>query len=251
MILDLAITASDLNNEYLEFLPLVIKTWKNIVGINVKIILISHFIPENYLIYKDNIILFEPIENIPTAFQAQCIRVLYPCILDNNIIISDMDLVPLNKIYYIDNIKDFDEDCFIIYRNVLEDIKQYPICFCAANSETWKEIFNINTKEDIIKTLKEWYSQIPENDYKISNPYSVGWALDQLQLYYLVNKWDKKIIKLYDKNTSFRRIDRSEVDIIINNSAEIKKDINNGVYSDFHLFRPYKKYKEILDYLIE
>jgi hypothetical protein len=251
MILDLALTASDLNTDYLDFLPLVIKTWKNIVGINVKIILISKYIPENLITYKDNILLFEPIENIPTSFQAQCIRMLYPCILHNNIIISDMDLIPTNKSYYIDNIKNLDEDCFVIYRDVLEDIKQYPICFCAANSKIWKEIFNIKNEEDIRTTLKIWYSEIPENDYKISNPYSIGWALDQLQLYYSVNKWNKKIIKLQDENTGFRRLDRSEVNIIISNFDKIKDNINNCIYSDFHLPKPYSQYYKLLNNILE
>jgi hypothetical protein len=247
MILDFALTASDLNTNYLDFLPLVIKTWKNIVKINVKIILISKYIPENLIIYKNNIILFEPIENIPTSFQSQCIRILYPCILENNIIISDMDLIPLNKTYYVDNIKDFDEDSFVIYRNVLEDIKQYPICFCAANSKIWKEIFNINTEEDIRTTLKQWYLQLPENDYKISSPYSFGWAMDQLQLFYNVNKWGKNIIKLNDTESGFKRLDRMNINYIDNNIKKIKYEIKLNIYSDFHLPKPYINYKNILD----
>ena len=264
MKIDLCLVASDLNADYLDFLPLVLKTWKDIVGIDVKMILISIQIPENLLNYKDNIILFKPIENIPTGFQAQCIRILYPCILNNNIIISDMDLIPLNRTYYIDNIKNIYNNSFIVYRNVLEDIKQYPICFCVANSCVWKEIFNITTEEDIRETMKKWYSQIPENDYKISNPYSLGWSMDQLQLFYSVNKWNKNIIKLEDCDTGFTRLDRilndydtehkirhqKDVNYIINNREQIKENINKGIYSDFHLPKPYNKYKEILEYLL-
>jgi len=252
MKIDLCLVACDLNTDYIDFLPIVINTWKDVVGIDVKVILISNFIPEKFLLYKDNIILFKPIENIPTSFQAQCIRVLYNCLFVNkNIIISDMDLIPLNKTYYIDNIKDFGEDCFIIYRNVLENIKQYPICFCAANSNIWKEIFNINNEEDIIYILKKWYSQFPENDYKISCAFSLGWAMDQLQLFYSVNKWGKNIIKLTDKDMSFNRLDREDIEYITNNKEEIKININKGLYTDFHLPKPYIKYEGILRYLSE
>jgi len=250
MKIDLALVACDLNTNYIHFLPLVLKTWKDTVGIDVKLILISEFLPENLIDYKNNIILFKPIENIPTAFQAQCIRILYPCILNNNIILSDMDLIPLNKTYYIDNIKKYKEDSFIVYRNVLEDMKQYPICFCVANSKIWKEVFNINTEEDIIFVLEQLYSQIPENDYKISNPYSLGWAMDQLELFYRVNKWNKNIIKLNDEETAFNRLDRSDIEYIINNKELIKNNINNGIYSDFHLPKPFYKYKDILEYLL-
>ena len=251
MKLDLCLTACDLNTDYLDFFPLVLKSWSKIVDLDVKLILISDFIPKNLLEYKDHIIVFKPIENIPTSFQAQCIRVLYPCLFsDKNIIISDMDLIPLNKTYYIDNIKNYDNDSFVVYRNVLQDINQYPICFCAANSYIWKDIFNINTIHDVRDTLIKWYSQIPENDYKLSSPYSIGWALDQLQLYHRVNTWGKKIIKLQDEDTLFNRLDRSVIDYIIKNREEIKTNIKIGLYSDFHLPKPFNKYKDILTYLL-
>lgn len=250
MIIDLCLVACDLNEDYLDFFPLIFKSWFNIVGLDVKMVLISDFIPENLSEYKDHIILFKPIDNIPTPFQAQCIRVLYPCMFnDKNIIISDMDLIPLNKTYYIDNIKNYDNDTFVVYRNVLEDINQYPICFCTANSYIWKEIFNINTEDDVRNTLNKWYSEIPENDYKISSPYSIGWALDQLQLYRRVNTWGKKIIKLQDEDTLFNRLDRSDIDYITSNRDEVKNNINKGLYSDFHLPKPYRKHNDILTYL--
>jgi hypothetical protein len=266
MKIDLCLVASDLNSDYLDFFPLVLETWKVIVGIDVILILISEYIPGNLLEYKDNIILFKPIENIPTAFQAQCIRILYPCIfMDKNIIISDMDLVPLNQKYYTDNVAKYNDDSFIIYRNVLEGINQYPICFCLANSHIWKDIFRINTVEDIINTLKTWYLNIPENDYKISSITSFGWAFDQLQLFYSINKWNKNIIKLTDKITGFKRLDRilndydidikirheKDINYIRNNKEQIKENINNGVYSDFHLPKPYSKYKDIFNYLLK
>jgi hypothetical protein len=264
MKIDLCLVASDLNTDYLDFFPLVLKKWNDIVGIDVKLILISEHVPEYLNNYKDNIILFKPVVNIPSAFQAQCIRILYPCLfIDKNIIISDMDLIPLNKTYYVDNITKYNNESFIIYRNVLESINQYPICFCLANSQIWKEIFNINTQEDIINTLKQWYSQLPENDYKISNVYSLGWSMDQLQLFYSVNKWNKNIIKLNDNDTGFKRLDRilndddidikirhqKDINYITNNKEQIKEKINNGVYSDFHLPRPYSKHNCIFDYL--
>ena len=265
MKIDLCLVASDLNTDYIDFFPLVLKAWKDIVGIDIKLILISDFLPENLIEYKNNIILFKPIENIPTAFQAQCIRILYPCILNKNIILSDMDLIPLNRTYYTDNIEKYKEDSFIVYRNVLEDIKQYPICFCIANSKIWKEIFNINTEEDIRETLKLWYFQVPENDYTISSSNSFGWAFDQIQLFYSINIWNKNIIKLDDSLTSFKRLDRilndydteykiryqKDANYIINNKEQIKQNINNGVYSDFHLPKPFIKYKDIIEYLLD
>ena len=129
------LVACDLNPTYLEFYPLVRKYWKNIVGIDTILILIADEIPYDLKEFSDEIILFKPVENIHTAFQAQCIRILYPSIIgsNENIIISDMDLIPLNKKYYIEN--DMAEDItlqksynissedIIDINNIIKDIK--------------------------------------------------------------------------------------------------------------------------------
>ena len=52
------------------------------------LILINDKIPDYLLKYKNDIILFKPIENMNTAFQAQCIRLLYPCLLNNIVVIT-------------------------------------------------------------------------------------------------------------------------------------------------------------------
>ena len=55
---------------------------------------------------KNNIIIFEPIKNILTSFTSQFIRLLYPCILNykNGVLITDMDMLPMNNTYYTENI---------------------------------------------------------------------------------------------------------------------------------------------------
>jgi hypothetical protein len=256
MKIDLCVVASDLNRKYSEFLPLVKHCWQTKVGVNIKCILISNFIPDELKLYSDDIILFNPIENVPTAFQAQCIRILYPCILEceNGVIISDMDLIPLNKSYYLDNIDKYSNDNFIVYRNVIEEYKQYPICFCVSTPRIWKEIFNINNIQDIRNKIEYWFfNLVPTNDYEISSPYSIGWALDQIELFKSVNDWNLKtnnLIKLCDDSSLFNRLDRNDVDKIINNLDNYINKINNGEYSDFHLPRPYIRYKYLLDILV-
>ena len=74
------LVACDLNEIYLEFYPIVRKYWKNVVGIDTVLILIADEIPYNLNEFRDEIILFKPVDDIHTAFQAQCIRILYPCL---------------------------------------------------------------------------------------------------------------------------------------------------------------------------
>lgn len=254
MKIELCVVASDLNKNYSDFLPLVKHCWETKVGVKIKCILISDYIPNELKLYSDDIILFSPIKNVPTAFQAQCIRLLYPCILEieNGVIISDMDLIPLNKSYYLDNIDEYNNDKFIVYRNVIEQYKQYPICFCVSTPTIWKEIFSINNIQDIVSKIKYWFDLVC-NDYEISSPYSTGWALDQTELFNCVNSWNLKtnnLIKLYDDSCLFNRLDRNDFEKIVNNLDIYVNKIKNGEYSDFHLPRPYFEYKHLLDKLV-
>ena len=92
--------------------------------------------------------MFEPIDNVLTSFTAQFIRLLYPCILNykNGVIITDMDMIPMNRTYYTENIKSFDNNKFIYFReNVLFEHKQLAMCYNVAVPKIWKDIFKINS----------------------------------------------------------------------------------------------------------
>lgn len=254
MIITKCLVASDLNPTYYTFFPLVKQFWKKMVGINTTMILIGNEIPNDLRDYKDNIILFKPIDGVSTAFQSQCIRILYPCLYENEyIIISDMDLIPLNSKYYTCNVEKYDNDNFIIYRDVISEHQQYPICFCLAKGSTWKEIFNINDENDIRERIKEWYSEY--NDYSISSPYSQGWAGDQLKLFKYVNEWREqhRVQRLKDENTGFNRLDRKkDIDEWFKKYYRfVMSHIKGGIWSDFHLPRPIRNYRTVLELLQE
>lgn len=245
MKLDLCIVACDLNDDYTQFFNIVKYCWKHYVGIDTKFILISSFIPTELESFRDDIILFHPINDIPTAFQAQCIRMLYPALLKqykNSIIISDMDLIPLNKSFYVDSIESINENNFVVYRNVISEYLQYPICFCAANPNTWGEIFSIKSINDVFISIENWYELFVNTGhfYQISSPFSVIWACDQLKLFELTNNWNdetNRLTLLSDEITKFNRLDRHNILNIEKKLDEYQINIKSGIYSDFHLPR--------------
>ena len=252
MLLDLCLLSCDLNSIYYEFFPLVKKYWKEKVGIECILILVGRELPHCLLQEKESIIMFPPIQGIPTGFQAQCIRLLYPCLLEKyqGIIISDMDIIPLNSDFFTKTIRNIEPNTFVIYRDVISEHNQYPMCYCASSSTTWKNIFKIKIMNDLVETLVQWYTK---DDYKISCPYSQMWSQDQLQLYKYILEYEKKqstnkVIKFTDSETNFRRLDRS--DIYKLQKQQVKKDINDGIYSDFHLPRPYREHKLLIDDLL-
>ena len=73
--------------------------------VHIKIILIADSIPDDLVEYQKYLVLFSPIKNISTSFTSQYIRLLYPALLTgykDGIMITDIDMIPLNKKYYID-----------------------------------------------------------------------------------------------------------------------------------------------------
>ena len=122
MKLDCILTACNTNELYIDFIPIFIKSWTKLYpNVDIKIVLINDIIPTKFEEFKTNIILFNPIPTISTGFISQYIRLLYPCILnqyENGIMITDMDMIPMNKTYYTKNIENIDNNKFIYLRDV-------------------------------------------------------------------------------------------------------------------------------------
>tara|TARA_B110000037_G_scaffold221069_2_gene290720 strand:- start:880 stop:1635 length:756 start_codon:yes stop_codon:yes gene_type:complete len=242
MKLDCVLTAVNENPLYLEFVPIFIKSWNKLYpDVDVKIILIANNIPENLLLYKKNIILFKPIENVSTCFTAQFIRLLYPCILNykNGVLITDMDNLPMNRTFFTKNIENIPNDKWINLRD-WRTRDQICMCWQVATPDTWKQVFHIDNLQDIKETLINVNNNI---DYKDGST-DRFWFTDQLYLYEKVMAWNKttnNYLFLKDKETGVNRLCRSSFNI----SNVTKTNITAGNYSDYHMLRPMSKYSDI------
>lgn len=247
MHIDLCLLATDLNKLYYNLYPYIKKAW-NKMNIDTKLILISNFIPDILKKYSDDIILFKPIVNIHSAYIAQVIRILYPCLFINkNILISDIDIIPLNKNYFNnDYIKNISNEKFIVFRDVYIKKDMNAICYNLANSNVWKKIFKINNEIDIINKLKKWYN--PEYNGKKN---CLGWFTDQKILFKYLHFNEKDVIYLNDKDLKFNRLDKRNKKYIIDNLNLIYNNIKSGYYTDFHIIRPYHKYTVIIKRILD
>ena len=198
--------------------------------------------------YKSNIILFSPIEGIQSAFIAQCVRLLYPCILDyrEGVLVTDIDDIPMNSRYFVDNIRDIAPNKWVNYRdwgahgNCPWEQNMVSICWQVASSATWRDVFGIQSLEDIQK----WLSDVSASIAYDGKPGEEGWFTDQLCLWKALNQWagiSKDYIFLSDTTTGFRRLDRAHIDPRL--TEEEKERIRQGHYSDYHCLRPYRQYK--------
>jgi len=230
MKIDCVLTACDLNMSYLNMFPHVQQVWKTRFSLDCYLILIANEIPDSLLEYKKFIILFKPIENINSCFIAQTIRILYPALFDNkNILITDIDIIPISKKYFIDSIKTYDNDKFITYTDRYVKQNMYAICYNIANSNIWKDIFKIYNQEDIKNRIIEWY-----NSSYNGTKNCIGWFTDQLKLYEYIHDYNNLVI-LKDNNLGYKRLDKRkrDVDFINENSNNLEKFCE--IYSDFHI----------------
>ena len=251
MKLSCCLVSCNANDFYLDFFPIVHAMWQDVVKIKCKLILVAEAIPEKLLSYKDDIILFKPIVGMSDVFQAQMLRMLYAAVMteETGVIVSDMDLVPMSKRYY-EMCNRFDEDIFVVYRDCLIGDQQFPICFNAASPKVWKEIFPVSNEAEIRNLLRLVYPR----DYKseVGNKF---WFKDQLILFSSVTEWSQKsgsrLVILDDDYTNFRRLDRLDWNSIASNAGEIKKEIAQQKYTDFHMPRPFSQYKAELINLLD
>ena len=246
MKIDKCLVSCDLNMLYLDFFDIIKLMWKEICNIDIILLLVADEIPPT-LKNEPNIILFKPIKNMSTIFQAQCIRLLYPALLTGNIIISDMDIIPLNKKYFIDSIANYDDTKFISYRDAYLSQNMIGICYNIANTNIWKQIFKINNHDDIVKTLQDWY-----NINYSGTKNCEGWFTDQEMLYTSLITWknNKDHIILTDNDLNFVRLDKRHKNYINKMTDTMIHNIKTNKYTDFHIMKPYSKYKNTINTII-
>lgn len=183
------ILACDNNKFYYEFYPIVRKYW---IGMKIQpiLIFIGTDIPDMLKKYESEITLFKPLPNIPPGSQAQCIRILYPALLnlETFVITSDIDILPLSPSYFHDITKHSSES-FILCKNIEHS-------YCVATPKVWKDIFNIQSISDI------------EN---ILNSTQETWIRGQLKVYDMIQKRNKNVVIFNEVPNSFLGLDRDEI----------------------------------------
>ena len=239
------LVATDTNPLYCDFIPNFVKAWKALIPeADICIVMIANEIPQQFQPYSEHIKLFPPIEGMHTAFQAQCIRLLYPRNIsrDEGVLITDMDMLPMRRSYYTDPIMNVSEDTFVVYRDVCLP-GEISMCYNIAHPSVWRGVFG---EEDAGEILRRWYA--PTNyDGRHGG---VGWGTDQVILVKMFNEWTGKKLVLNDSITRFGRLDRIHPWVFSDKNA-LKARIQRGEYADYHCMRPYNENKDINDFVVD
>jgi hypothetical protein len=156
MILTTVLASVNNNPSYYMFIPKQIIFW-NKFNIKFIAIFVGENIPLELKQYEDNIILWNKNLELNSVYIAQNIRIYYPSLLkipENELVmITDMDMLPTNDVYYKNNLENFNTEDFIYYRNINEN--QIYMCYNAANPRIWSKVFNIFNENDIEYQIKK------------------------------------------------------------------------------------------------
>ena len=249
MKLSCALVACNENPKYLEFWPYVKRAWWEIVGIPCVMVYVGSEVPIQ-LKGDPSVLHFPPIEGWPTATQAQVIRLLYPALLkcDGAVVLSDMDIIPLQRDFFVKGFEQFREDQFVSLRGIDEAAKQIYMCYVGAMPKTWADMFQIGSIDDITNCMRQLASQVKSD----GEHGGYGWCTDQLVLYAIVKNWQTtqpSRIGLLPWTAEFSRLDRSAPDEWIETGEELKKKLQSKLYVDFHM-PPIQFCREQLEYMI-
>jgi hypothetical protein len=219
--------STNLNPRYYMFVPKQILFWKHF-GIKFIAVVVGEKIPDELVDYSQNIILWNKNLSINTAFVGQNIRMYIPALLnlpdDEMVMITDMDMLPMNDCYYKEGLENFTKEDFVYYRNI--DGNQIYMCYNAAHPSIWGKLFSVTNEDDIEKIINVTY-----NMQYSGIPGHTGWFIDQEIMY-------KRLIDYPNLKILNRPIKRLEMNIftkLVNSGA--KNFISN--FDDSHFHRSY------------
>jgi hypothetical protein len=241
--IDHVILSMDNNPLYADFWMLNCKLWQKI---GVKPILIK--IGDHDSIDDDGekiVINRRAIENIDTGFQAQISRLwaamLFP---EKTSIISDIDMLPLNKNYFFENIKQYDSNQILsFFSNAYDSETRQPMCYLFASGNVFREIISSSIDyREFVNTVYEFCGK------------KERWTADEDYFEFKLSLWLKdnghRLVRIHREKDNFNkasnRIDRLFIDI--NKQDEYVEAISQ--FYDMHCPRPYISYKDFIDNIV-
>lgn len=235
--LDRVILSTNDNPNYIQFWPVAAKAWQEIVGIRPTLALIAKEDVEVDTTYGD-VIRFEPIEGVSTAFYAQCVRLLAPALFPNDgCIVADIDLFPLQKKFFFKKISTIPDDNFIIYKDRAYSWYKPRVymCYNAAKGSTFAQIFGVHGYESIPDIIRRWHQL------------GIGWSTDERLIYEHLSWWPKR--KTHVKKLGYSK--RHKYRICRKKKLKFKrKKLEKGRYEEINCPKPYAEHKERIDLIM-
>jgi hypothetical protein len=173
------------------------------------------------------------IDGIDASVQAQWSRFWWASTLGDKIsIISDIDMFPISKPYFIDQIVPYNLDEYIHLNPISET--ELPACYHIASGDIFKEFLRIDSlwkdsMENLIKYCENKNARCGNSRY---------WFADEIYTRDML--YNQEVVMLpRDGGHGARRINRTD------QYGDIE------TYIDCHSIRPYSSYKTSIDRMVE
>lgn len=228
MKIDYAVVSSD-DSEYLDYWPCVAAAWRQI-GITPVLMYVGTRTDLTYF-RRYNL---PPISGIKPSLQAQIARIWAFKLLQGNCILSDIDMMPLSGQYFHGTAEPYAEDTIVSYcADGRDKFGQYhPICYVLANSAVMAPLIEQPDWETFVRDLAQRGGE--------------GWFTDQWWLTKLMEQHGKIacINRGFGTNgAADRRLDRRV-------GGYREEDLREGKFVDAHLPRPFHRYREEIERLV-
>ena len=278
--------SSNENPDYIQFWPVVASAWIKL-GFQPMLALVTDKDKKQWEWMEEfgEVIRFNENPNVPSGNWAKLARWSLYGKYENEIsIVSDLDMIPMQRDYFLDLPTEYDPDKHLILKGAdaygdrgnhgdnlqkTQTTEKFPGCYMTAKGSVWRDIL----KMDKYSSLEEWatqYYDISVYDQKegVNFPYTT--FSEESLMRVVVLRWDEsgeKTIRLgrpggwrWGPDQNGLRIDRSvwpntsgwEV-MGFTKDKKYPEPVRVGHYIDAHLLRPLQEVKEhiypILDYL--
>jgi hypothetical protein len=238
--------ACDTNAAYLNFWPLVRRAWEEIVHLDVVLVLVAEKDEAVDTPLDGSVVRFTPLPEIHTTFQAQCIRLLFPALVETSaaVLISDIDLLPVRPSYFHAPIAPLDERVFVAYRDVLLPRDEVMIPYNAARPETWADVFGVTDLDDVRARLQEWAETIRYDGVRGG----AGWYTDQRVLHERLFAWHERTGRAWvldDDYCGYRRLPRWRLEQQGGVTPQQARDLASRRYSDSDWVIPFAEHEEL------
>jgi hypothetical protein len=246
------VVSSDLNPRYVESWPTARRAWSEVTDLEPLLVLVADEgdVPTE-LLDDPGVKVFPPIATLHTAFQAQCIRLLYPAVVqtDGAVLISDVDMVPLSHEYFHAPTRRIPADHFLAYSDLLMHRNEIPICYNAAAPRTWSAVFGVEGPADVRRLLGEWGASVAYDGVRGGR----GWYTDQAILYRTLIDRARARRDVWILRDAFSGMHRLNGALISPTAPEriYERGIRNGRYSDYHVLLPVDEHRRVNDFVID
>jgi hypothetical protein len=264
------------NSYFLEFWPIQAKICKELLNIEPVLFYIcdedSDFYNDGYGLVKK----VKKVGDVKTGLLACIVRMFGTKYFPNEVCLTcDLDMLMINKEYFINQIQNFNEDSLVIFTSDAYDLnrpeaidlfKSYPFPF---TQEMYNYPYNA-AKGNVFNKILDTdctFDEFVERHSNYKSGYAYMWMIDEFYFSDCVNHKNHgvEVNKLKRGYTSpwkaDRRIDRHNFPVQLEHESEINAQIIDGIYDkqllkegyyiDVNCCRPYSRYKSAIDELID